>query len=229
MVNKSTTFWNHCIGLQSPSTWTCLLNMLTVTNIWWRSKKVLVVWLCVLMPKAVASFWSICALVSLQKSGPSWWSSRNVWTSRQTWGSSCCRTSRISSGRNQRSRWNTPGTWRSWPNDSWQRLGAQRTTNSTSKHLLTQALSIHPVYGKSRHCQIAWSCGWNKNKMCLSTLSTNIPHCLSGVAMAPAAVCAPVYSWQTLVWRCGFAWSDVPSGHFIHSLNTWQGAYFLNK
>ena len=75
---------------------------------------------------------------SPQRSGPSWWSSRNVWTSRQTWGSSCCRTSRTSSGRSLRSRWNILETWRNWPSASWPKREAPKTTSNTSKETLVQ-------------------------------------------------------------------------------------------
>lgn len=182
----------------------------------------------------------------LQRSGLSWWSSRNVWTSRQTWGSSCCRTFRTSSGRSQRLRWNTPGTLRSWPNDSWQRLGAPRTTNNTSKHLLMKPtwlslawrhfdnsefwhfdtgfiiLPFYPVYGKSRHCQITWSCGGNKNKICVCPLCPHISPTVCLKLQWPYQLCVPVCIIDRLQYGCGFASSDVPSAHFIHNLNTWQ-------
>lgn len=75
-------------------------------------------------------------VMSPQRFGPSWLSSRNVWTSRQRCESSCCRTYKTSSERRQRSRQNIPGTWRNWQNASWQRLVAPRTTSSTSKEIL---------------------------------------------------------------------------------------------
>lgn len=147
--------------------------------------------------------------MSLQRSGPSWWSSRNVWISRQTWGSSCCRTFRISSERSQRLRWNTPGTLRSSPNASWQRLGAPRTTNNTSKHLLDifwqfwQSFDILTGFivspaapclckKKNRHCQIAWVCGGNKNKMCACPLCPQISPTVCLKQQWPYQLCVPV-------------------------------------
>lgn len=177
-------------------------------------------------PKGAASLKSVCTLVSFQRSGPSWWSSRNVWTSRQTWGSSCCRTFRISSERSQRSRWNTPGTWRSWPNASWLRLGAPRTTNNTSKHL-----SMKPTWFR-----LVWTCFRDLDAVLTFwhrlPRSTNIPHCLSEAAIARPVGCARVYNWQTLVWLCGFTMSYVPSDHFIHNVNTFfkcPESYVINE
>lgn len=87
-----------------------------------------------LSPQVPVPSLSVCSpLVSSQRFGRSWWSSRNAWTNRQRWGSSCCRTSRTSSGRRLKSKWSIPETWRNWPNASWQRHAAPRTTSSTSK------------------------------------------------------------------------------------------------
>ncbi len=102
-------------------------------------------------------------LISPQRSGPSWWSSRNVWTSRQRWGSSCCRTSRTSSGRRQRLRWNTPETWRNWPNASWQRLAAPRITSSTSEETLSCSLSVLNLFMMS--FLVCWSNLFLKKKV----------------------------------------------------------------
>lgn len=90
--------------------------------------------------------------VSPQRSGLSWWNNRNVWTSKQRWESSCSKTSRISSGRRQRSRWNIPETWRNWLSASWQKLAAPRITSSISKEKLHNTQLCWPyIFEQSIH------------------------------------------------------------------------------
>ena len=92
----------------------------------------------------IPTFWCDCGwcnkvkLISLplplhprQRSVPSWWSSSSVWTSSVSWGCSCCRTCRTSSGRRRRSRWTTAATWRSWPRGSSPRRAVPRTIYSS--------------------------------------------------------------------------------------------------
>lgn len=68
-----------------------------------------------------------------QRSARSWWSSSNAWSSNQSPGCSCFRTSRSSSAGKLRLSSSTPAAWRSWPSGSPPRSAVPGSTSSSEE------------------------------------------------------------------------------------------------